>query len=114
MNAAVGLAEKVAGQTRSAHAATDAQRAAFLDVIRALPAGAEVSVNALRTTLDELGVPPRARGGLFYGAATPSSGLLVAGQVTSASGRVAPALERSTGRSAHGAYVRVYVRTGVT
>ncbi len=97
------------GQTRSAHAATDEQHAAFLDVVRALPARAEISINDVRAQLDRIGVPPRARGGLFYAATT--AGLLEPLYVRLPSGREIPAVERSTGRSAHGAMVQIYVRT---
>ena len=97
------------GQTRSAHAATDEQHAAFLDVVRALPARAEISINDVRPALDRIGIPSRARGGLFYAATT--AGLLEPLYVRLPSGREIPAVERSTGRSAHGAMVQIYVRT---
>ncbi len=108
----VALADKLEGQERSARAATDDQHAAFLDVVRALPAHAEISINDVRDALDRLDVPPRARGGLFYAATT--EGLLEPLEVRLPSGRVIPAVERSTGRSAHGAVVQIYVRTDVT
>ena len=97
------------GQTRSAHAATDEQHAAFLDVVRALPARAEISINDVRPALDRIGVPPRARGGLFYAATT--AGLLEPLYVRLPSGREIPAVARATGQSAHGALGPSYVRT---
>ena len=97
------------GQEQSQASLTEDQHAWFLDHVRALPAGAEISVNDLRPALDAREIPKRARGGMFYAATT--AGLLEPLYVRLPSGREIPAVERSTGRSAHGAMVQIYVRT---
>lgn len=80
----------------------------FLDLVRALPAGHEFSVNLLRTRLDEYGVPEKSRAGLF----AKACGLGLITPLTLASGdRAVAVTEPSTGRSAHAAHVRVYRRS---
>lgn len=112
MSPVVGLTEKRAGQRDSARVVTDEQHAAFLDVIRAVPAGRTVSINDVRHHLDAAHVPTAARGALF--AAAVKLGLL--GQyytVVAGVGEV-PVRVPSTGRSAHRAHVQVYQRTDST
>ena len=109
MNAAVGLAEKQAGQRDSARAVTDEQREAFLDVIRAVPVGRTVSINDVRHHLDAAHIPAAARGALF--AAAVKLGLLGQYYTAVAGLGEVPVRVPSTGRSAHRAHVQVYQRT---
>ena len=98
---------KRAGQDASLTAVSPQKLAAFLDHIDALPAGIDVSVNTLRTWLDTLGVPARARGGLFRAAV--AEGLIVPLVISNGTYTV-PVRVKSTGPSAHHAYVQVYRR----
>lgn len=95
------------GQEASLKGVRPDQLRAILDYLAALPAGSDVSVNDLRTWLDQEDIPPRARGGLFRRAS--ASGLLV--QLVISDGRYSvPVRVQSTGASAKRAYVQVYRR----
>lgn len=98
---------KIEGQTRSVSGLTDAMVDAFLSTVSRVPHGERISVNDLRPTLDEHGIPNRSRGGLF--ALAVSEGLLVPMEVQ-VGGRTYPVRIPSTGASAHAATVRVYER----
>ncbi|NCT90228.1 hypothetical protein GXB85_04570 [Cellulomonas sp. APG4] len=82
---------------------------AFLDIIAAVRPGAEFTVNDVRARLDEVGVPDKARGGLFAKAAKAG---LIRPAVIDVDGHRYPKTVPSTGGSAHAARVRVYVRIG--
>lgn len=79
----------------------------FMRIIADLPTGTEFTVNEIRDQLDAASIPPRARGGLFYGAG--KAGLIAPVTVT-VSGREVPVFVPSTGQSANAAMVRVYRR----
>jgi len=81
--------------------------AAFFTVIEAIPAGRLFSVNDIRRQLDALEIPNASRGVLFTAART--AGLIEYAGGT-AWGREYLDVERSTGRSAHGARVMRYRR----
>lgn len=102
-------AARDAGQQRSLFDVDVDVQEAFLDVVRALPAGREFTVNDVRDQLDELGVPAKARGGLFSGATKAG---LCRPAVVRVDGAEYPKTVPSTGESANAARVRVYVRTG--
>lgn len=106
---APAYAARDAGQQASLLSLPEVDRAAFLDVVRAIPPGREFTVNDLRARLDELGIPDKARGGLFHAAV--SSGLCKPA-VVHAGGATYPKTVPSTGGTANAARVRVYVRTG--
>ena len=98
---------KRAGQDASLSSIDPEDLATFLDHLGALPAGTDMSVNSLRTWLDDLGIPARARGGLFRVAV--AEGLIVALVISDGTYQV-PVRVPSTGPSAHGAHVQVYRR----
>jgi hypothetical protein len=88
---------------------TTAQVEAFMAAIGAVRPGTEFSVNLIRRQLDAASVPTAARSALFDRAV--ADGLVERVWVTTAGRRLA-VVEPSTGRSAKGARVRVYRRTG--
>lgn len=100
--------EKTEGQTRSLRRLDTLVVRTFLSWVRALPAGTEVSVNDLRPVLDEHDVPTSARGGLFQRAIVEE---LLDPLEWHVDGQAIPKQVRSTGRSAHGAFVQVYRRS---
>lgn len=102
--------EKTEGQTRSARRVPEEKAQAFLDVIRARPAGDLFSVNDVRSRLDDLEIPPAARAGLFYRAVCEE--LLYPLEVT-VRGFAVPLQVPSTGRSAHRARVQLYERSAI-
>lgn len=79
----------------------------FMRIIADLPPGTEFTVNEVRAQLDAAGIPPRVRGGLFYGAG--KAGLIAPVTVTVA-GREVPVFVPSTGQTANAAMVRLYRR----
>lgn len=103
-------AAKVAGQQQSIMNMPGVTRASFLELIQArTKPGDRVSVNTLRTRLDDLGIPARDRGALFSYAVR--AGLLQPLWVEAGGVRVR-AVESSTGGTAHHAQVRIYERVG--
>ncbi len=98
---------KRAGQDASLSSIDPDDLAAFLDHLAVLPAGTDVSVNTLRTWLDAVEVPARARGGLFRVAV--AEGLIVPLVISDGTYTV-PVRVQSTGPSARHAYVQVYRR----
>src|SRR5690606_32447503 len=107
----VSLAEARAlgdeGRERSGERLTAEHRAAFHAAIRGFEPGAMFSINDVRAQLDDAGVPPSARANLFYAATCEGLIELVTLEVGP---YTAPYRVRSTGRSAHGAWVNVYAR----
>lgn len=97
-----------AGQQRSLSILLADDLANFDRIIASYPVGTELSINVVRSQLDAVGIPESSRGGLFSRAV--KAGLL-APAVVRHRGREYPVTEPSTGRSAHSAHVRVYVRT---
>ena len=81
---------------------------AFMDLVRAMPAGREFSVNDLRAQLDHYGIPEKSRAGLFLKAVRAG---LISPLTVTAGGRTVPVTVDSTGGSAHRAQVKVYVRS---
>lgn len=104
---AIGEALKLEGQERSLRSLDDDTVDAFMDLVSQLPAGERLSVNDLRSELDEIGVPERCRGGLF--AKAVKAGLLRPLEVQVGT-HVYPVRIPSTGTSARTATVRVYER----
>jgi len=100
--------EKTEGQARSVGRLDETLAQAFLDLVRALPAGAEFSVNDLRDRLDDLGIPPSARGALFNRAVREE---LIDPLVVMFGSRTFSVIDQSTGRSARRADVKVYRRS---
>lgn len=103
--------EKTQGQATSVRNITPEAERAFLDWVRSYAPGSHLSVNDLRSRLDALAVPNRARGGLFRHAV--AEGLLDLLETTVAGYTVAVKIP-STGRSAHRALVQVYRRSGAS
>ena len=99
------------GQDRSQLQLTPEQARDLMLTIDRRPAGIELSANDLRPRLDHLGVPERARGGLFGRAV--AAGLLEPVMLRLYGGGETPKRIPSTGRSAHAAHVLVYRRTDV-
>lgn len=100
---------KVEGQQLSIMSMPGVTVASFLEVVESLRVGDRVSVNTIRARLDDLGIPTRARAGLFREAV--KRGLLQPLWVEAGGVRVR-AVETSTGRTARRAQVRIYERTG--
>ncbi|MFD6030506.1 hypothetical protein ACFWE5_07305 [Cellulosimicrobium funkei] len=96
-----------AGRERSGERLTDEHRTAFHAAILGFEPGAMFSINDVRTQLDDAGVPPSSRANLFYAATCEGLIELVTLEVGPYK---APYRVRSTGRSAHGAWVNVYAR----
>ncbi|MFE9234802.1 hypothetical protein [Cellulosimicrobium funkei] len=97
------------GRERSGERLTEAHRAAFRSVILAVEPGDLVSVNDVRSQLDDAGIPPSARANLFYAATKGTDRLLELVSLEVGPYRT-PYRVRSTGRSAHNAWVNVYAR----
>jgi hypothetical protein len=100
--------EKTEGQTRSGSRVPEEKVQAFFDSLRAIPVGADVSVNEVRDRLDELAIPTVARAGLFYRAACEG---LIEALTLEYAGYATPVKVPSTGRTAHRALVQVYRRS---
>ena len=96
-----------AGQQQSLSILLEEDVANFDRIIRSYKPGTHLSINTVRAQLDALDIPDSSRGGLFSRAV--KAGWIR--QLTVASGgREYPVTEPSTGRSAHNARVKVYVR----
>ncbi len=95
------------GRERSGERLTEEHRAAFRDVVLAFEPGAMFSINDVRAQLDDAGVPASARANLFH--AATCEGLIELAWLEVGPYK-APYRVRSTGRSAHGAWVHVYAR----
>jgi len=96
-----------AGQQQSLAILLEDDVANFDRIIRSYEPGTHLSINTVRKQLDALGIPDSSRGGLFSRAV--KAGWIA--QLTVAAGdREFPVTEPSTGRSAHNAHVKVYVR----
>jgi hypothetical protein len=106
-----GEALKVAGQEQSLLDVLDETEGRFLHVIDQVSAGTLFSVNLVRSRLDELGVPDKARAALFKQAV--AARLIVPVFTPTPMGTQQQVTEPSTGLSAHHAHVRVYARTEV-
>jgi hypothetical protein len=100
---------KIEGIARSSTRLTDEQRDAFLAAVVALAPGTWFSINDIRDQLDAGQVPPGSRAHLFY-AATKAG--LIDPVRTEVFGNLIPYRVRSTGTSAHLAWVNVYERMG--
>ncbi|MEE6273492.1 hypothetical protein V2J56_09050 [Georgenia sp. MJ206] len=100
---------KTEGQQLSLGVLTEDDVAEFDRVIASYPVGRVLSSNTVRPQLDALSIPDSARGGLFHRAI--ARGLLARATVAGPDGVEYDRFERSSGRSAHNARVRVYVRT---
>lgn len=100
--------EKTAGQARSVSRLDETLAQAFLDVVRALPAGTEFSANDLRQRLDSLDIPPSTRGALFNRAVREE---LIDPLIVVIGSRTIAVVDPSTGRSARRADVKVYRRS---
>lgn len=98
---------KVEGVARSGERLTDEQREAFLAAVGAIAPGTWFSINDIRDELDAAAVPPGSRAHLFY-AATKAG--LIDPVRTEVFGQLIPYRVRSTGTSAHLAWVNVYER----
>lgn len=103
-----GRALADAGQQQSLAFLLDEDKANFDRVIASYPVGTQLSINTVRSQLDAVGIPESSRGGLFSRAVKAK---VLAPAVVAHGGREYPIDEPSTGRSAHNARVRVYVRT---
>lgn len=101
---------KVEGQEQSLFDVDAEQVGSFLNVIAQVPTGTLFSVNRVRSRLDELDVPEKARAGLFRRAI--AARLIVPVYTDTPLGRQ-QITEPSTGETAHHAHVRVYTRTDV-
>lgn len=104
------IAAKAEGQAQSLLDVLDELEGRYMHVIDEVPPGTLFSVNRVRSRLDEVGVPEKARAALFVRAT--AVGLITAVTVPSPVGEV-PVTEPSTGASAHHAHVRVYARTAL-
>lgn len=105
-----GQVAKVEGQDQSLFDVDAEQVGSFLSVIAQVPAGTLFSVNRVRSRLDDLQVPEKARAALFLRAV--KARLIVPVFTETALGRQ-QITEPSTGTSARHAHVRVYTRTDV-
>lgn len=103
-----GRALADAGQQLSLGVLTGTDYENFDRIIRSYDVGQTVSINLVRSQLDAVGIPEVSRGGLFNRAV--KAGLLTQA-VMEYRGQEFPVTEPSTGRSAHNARVKVYVRT---
>lgn len=103
-------AAKREGQTRSLWPLTDEAKATFLRIVAALPEGFHFSLNAIREECDAAQIRDASRAGLMTGAC--AAGLCTPLEVDYG-GRRVKVTEPSTGASAHGAHVQVYVRTAL-
>ncbi len=80
---------------------------AFMAVIAGVRPGELFTVNDVRASLDAVGIPAKARGGLFSAAGKAG---LIAPYTVDVGGRTVQVHVPSTGTSAHAAMVRVYRR----
>lgn len=103
-----GRALADAGQQTSLGILLPDDFANFEAVIRSFAVGSRLSINKIRDRLDSLGIPEVSRGALFGRAL--AAGLIARATVV-AGGHEFQITEPSTGRSAHNARVKVYVRT---
>ncbi len=102
-----GRALADAGQQQSLAILLDDDVANFDRIIRSYEPGKHLSINTVRSQLDAVGIPDSSRGGLFQRAIHAG---WIAPLMVAAGGREYPVTEPSTGRSAHNAHVKVYVR----
>lgn len=107
--AAEAQALKAEGVARSGERLTGEHREAFGAVVEAIEPGSWFSINDVREQLDAALIPPSSRAHLFY-AATKAG--LIDPVRTEVFGHLVPYRVRSTGPSAHLAWVNVYERMG--
>ena len=96
---------KLAGQSASLFSLSESTWGTFKAILETIPAGHQVHVNGMRHLLDAAEIAPSMRGGMFALAVRRG---LISPLLTTDGNEIRT---KSTGKSAHQASVRLYIRT---